>query len=222
MSSPNLKEKDTDHHIKAMPRTAAPLISPIPKQHPSFLPISNLPEDAELVAGQQYTSKDWMPKTYFAAGFGLWHCILSAPTENFLLFLNRICYVNEYHESPLTPWLARYPLIGKLLSQGYIRLYRVGPEHAAKGFCLVPTAMIGVLSCMDLHRERRWCADLCCSECHSDFRNLSQISDTDDEKYFTSDNGPEGRIARVCCRAILLLPQWHLHKQYHELPSCEL
>jgi hypothetical protein len=211
--------EDTDHELKSLPR-----ITVTPTPHPSFPPLAwTPPEGAVLAATQQFNNEEWMPRTYFGPGFGSLHCVATAPRELFFLFLNQIRYDTTSYIEGLVPWKSRYPLIGKLLAEGYIYLMRVGAVFSKDSvFYLVPAPMAPILTCMDLSHEKRWDASYCCSECHKDFRLFSDIEDRDLSKPFTSNGGPEGRKVFVCCRAsILLTRDWYYGKIYRldELPE---
>jgi hypothetical protein len=227
MTSLDFKE-DTDHDLKAIrisvsSRPCLPQTSPLlPQPHPSFPALGWKPEEAVVAVTERYNNEAWVFRTYFG-GFGEMHCIATAPPEVFLLFLNqlRYPYINAYKES-LVPWKSRYPLIGKLLSEGYVHLMRIGQESSDDAaYYLVPRTT-RPLTCTDLFHEKRWDHSLCCKECHKDVRELTQIADVDAVQSFTSDGGPEGRKALVCCRAYLLLQKdYYWGKKYHpyELPE---
>lgn len=71
------------------------------------------------------------------------------------------------------------------------------------------------LTCKDLAAQGRWDLALCCAECHANPMLLIQ-------KTLTAENPLEGRReALLCCRAFLLLTDWHAGKHYDSLPDHE-
>lgn len=71
------------------------------------------------------------------------------------------------------------------------------------------------LTCKDLAEQGRWDTTLCCQECHNDPSLLIQ------EEITEQDPLQGRREALLCCRAFLLLTDWHAGKHYSNLPEHE-